>query len=574
MPSITTWNRIEPISRTSDTEAGVSARLHDPLWLLGRQWQIGEFEGQDAGSPTTAELQIDAFEVNRYAPVPPDVSSNGQRLAPGVPYAGQRLPLEAAVECETDGRLPSGLAADAGFQFLRHLTAFGVGHAAAAFRAAFPLDAPDAPILAGRSIDGGRLAEALRRSIDSGSGAPALPSGITVDVAALPAVVAACRAWLAWFDALLTRPAENASAWRDERLEYDFSVSAGVPEGEVVLVASEYVEGHLDWHDFSVRRGVSLGGHSTRRREHRLRQSLIPAPVTFPGMPASRWWEFESAKTDLGRFEAGPEDLVRLLAVEFALIYGNDWFILPVELPIGTISRIESLVVTDSFGVRTVVPSFSRPDGPHADFRLFSLSVEGEPLAGAQDHEWMFLAPATAGTMHGEPIESVTLLRDDIANLVWAIEHVVDGVRVDDAPTREESAPLARVDGVGGADVASYRYRLSDGATRPWVPFVPVVDASNRLWLRRARLRVGDEGAAEPIAARGRVLQTGRALLIDATEVPREGVNVERCYQAARWIDGSTHVWIGRRKRPGRGEASNGLRFDRLEPVQTSEPVG
>ncbi len=36
-------------------------------------------------------------------------------------------------------------------------------------------------------------------------------------------------------------------------------------------------------------------------------------------------------------------------------------------------------------------------------------------------------------------------------------------------------------------------------------------------------------------------------------------------YQLARWIDGSTHVWLRRRKRPGRGEVSTGLRHDYLE---------
>jgi hypothetical protein len=48
-------------------------------------------------------------------------------------------------------------------------------------------------------------------------------------------------------------------------------------------------------------------------------------------------------------------------------------------------------------------------------------------------------------------------------------------------------------------------------------------------------------------------------------EVPREGVRVTRSYQYTRWTDGSTHLWMGRRKGVGRGEGSSGLRFDRLE---------
>ena len=45
-------------------------------------------------------------------------------------------------------------------------------------------------------------------------------------------------------------------------------------------------------------------------------------------------------------------------------------------------------------------------------------------------------------------------------------------------------------------------------------------------------------------------------------EVPREGARVTRSYQLARWLDGSTHLWMGRRKQVGRGEGSSGLRFD------------
>ena len=44
--SVTTWTRIEPDILTGDPEKdlilGIAAELADPLWLLGRQWQMGE----------------------------------------------------------------------------------------------------------------------------------------------------------------------------------------------------------------------------------------------------------------------------------------------------------------------------------------------------------------------------------------------------------------------------------------------------------------------------------------------------------------------------------------------------
>ena len=44
------WTRLEPQSISGDPTPGLEARVHDPLWMLTRQWQLGEFHGQDLGS--------------------------------------------------------------------------------------------------------------------------------------------------------------------------------------------------------------------------------------------------------------------------------------------------------------------------------------------------------------------------------------------------------------------------------------------------------------------------------------------------------------------------------------------
>jgi len=41
-------------------------------------------------------------------------------------------------------------------------------------------------------------------------------------------------------------------------------------------------------------------------------------PVSYPGMPADRWWQFEDARVDFGAVDSEPDDLLRLLMVEFA----------------------------------------------------------------------------------------------------------------------------------------------------------------------------------------------------------------------------------------------------------------
>lgn len=71
---------------------------------------------------------------------------------------------------------------------------------------------------------------------------------------------------------------------------------------------------------------------------------------------------------------------------------------------------------------------------------------------------------------------------------------------------------------------------------------------------------------------RGRLLKvdpgaTGAALATDSLavaeeEVPRAGAIVRRSFRYARGSDGRAHLWIGRRKTAGTGEASSGLSFD------------
>src|SRR5438034_4676224 len=51
MASITIWNRVEPRPRADDISLGLRAEVRDPLWMLTRQWQMGELRGEDAGSP-------------------------------------------------------------------------------------------------------------------------------------------------------------------------------------------------------------------------------------------------------------------------------------------------------------------------------------------------------------------------------------------------------------------------------------------------------------------------------------------------------------------------------------------
>ena len=124
-PSITSWMRLEPRSRNAEMNTSLQARIYDPLWMLARQWQFGEFQGEDNGSPVMTRWRGEAARLTRYHSGA--IAPNTRVDAPS--YDGSRMPLETLVERETirpateQPAKPEKcrLAAEAGQLFLRML---------------------------------------------------------------------------------------------------------------------------------------------------------------------------------------------------------------------------------------------------------------------------------------------------------------------------------------------------------------------------------------------------------------------------------------------------------------------
>jgi hypothetical protein len=180
----------------------------------------------------------------------------------------------------------------------------------------------------------------------------------------------------------------------------------------------------------------------------------------------------------------------------------------------------------------------------------------------------LLVPPAVAGGLQGRAVEEVLLLRDEAANLAWAVERSVegeDGLPADRTQAAYRAAPPPRP----APDVLPYRLRTD--VPEHWIPLLPQrarpADPSMTFVLG-AMSRVAAGGGAEPVRPLGRLLRPaapGAAVVLREEEVPREGVRVTRGYRLARWLDGTTHLWLARRKSVGRGEGSSGLRFDSTE---------
>lgn len=552
MPSVTIWNRIEPSCRVNDPAPGLEARVHDPLWLLARQWQVGEFEGRDAGSPVLAGVQSSVAALDRFS-----VAGQPVRQYDGVEPIETLVEQEAARPSAGAGDLRQ--AAEAGLYFLRLLAAAQLPSTiASAYFRRYALAAPAtaesdvaalAPVIAGRVIDGVKLQADL---IAAGANLPAIPA---IPQANQAAVLGVTRAWLQWYSSLFSQPA-GQDGWNAERMEYQFSMAAAGDTG--CYVAQEYDGGAVDWHTFD-RSTVPLTAGTAQART--TQQSLLATPVTFRGMPARRFWEMEDGGANIGLLTAAAEDVGRLLLREFALIYGNDWFQFPLQAPVGSQFLVQSLSVSDTFGIVTPIPHYSAVDGTSGNWHMFSISAD--PLApaalttSAVPPQPLLLTPGAVSPLTSASLEDVLLLRDELSNLVWGIEQTVLGASGFPLDRTLEWRITAPVPSPSNNDSVP-QYRLGSTVPDYWTPFLPLqIDASGRLQLRRGRLPGSTTGP------QGRMLAEEPSMFLE--EVPREGVHLERSYRWARGLDGSAHLWIGRRRTTGRGEGRSGLRFDYLE---------
>lgn len=409
------WTRLEPRSRNARLTTSLRAAVEDPLWLLGRQWQVGEFRGEDAGSPVRATTEVEHDRVTRLQlgddpPVAYDHRTDG--------------PLETLVEREavvTDDAPPGlRLRAEAGQAFRRLLAAAGASFDPADAPASLRLSPPDDPLdaadaryvdlMADRALDGHAVYEAVQ------AGTLELPG---VDPAA---VDTAATQYADWYEALYDEPsAALGEAWDAERFEYRFAVATGEGERETVFDAEEYPGGRLDWHAFSPGGSLESSDDDDAPADESTTTTTIdrlPTNVDFPGMPAARWWEFEDASVNLEELSAAPEGLNRLVMLEFVLVYGNDWFKVPVDTPVGTLSRVTELAITDTFGITT-------RDVPAANgaWNLFMADL-GDTAAGPD--KGLFLPPVLGEVAESDPVEEVVLMRDEMANLAFGIEERVE----------------------------------------------------------------------------------------------------------------------------------------------------
>ena len=606
-PSIVMWNRLEGRPRTNNFDRALKAEIRDPLFMLTKQWQMGEFKGDDAGTPVTGKVHLETTKLDTFM-----ADSH-----PPQPFE-KEIPLETKVEQMTI-TFSLDIRTLMGRQWLKMLHDPGIVMLRGEFITAFPIkkpgmDTPEhAPVgahlttaqqfaaAAGRMMDGAGLYLHLKES-PANHAYDKLPATVVLTPAQKTLIEKLEPAFTAWFESLYSQPLEkNDDSWIPGKLEYQFSCSAPKKGKEKVLWAEEYYHGHLDWYNMVVDRTRETLGDiqpppspaADLEKTHTF--SFFPAPIQFDGMPDTRWWAFEEGQTNFGHIKPDTTDLNKLLLMEFALIYSNDWYLAPITLPAGTIANVRGLTITNVFGERVwVEPTGLGNDEDFRRWTMYTLNVTSNKEEGEPADRSLLLLPSVPGILEGAPLEDVLFIRDEMANMVWGIERRVplpDGSSKPGGEAAQElrehyqhildkqnaSAPSAGAPPTLLKNDGEISYRSMTTVPERWIPFIPVhvKNSIREIQLQRAampRILEGDTEAPKKIRPRTTLLRKGldqspkKPYKLFEEEVPRHGVEVFKGYQRTRWYGGRVFTWLGVRKRVGRGEGSSGLKFDRIEP--------
>ncbi len=549
-PRFTPQFRLESRSRDPNNKTGLEMRIADPLWMLGRQWQFGEFLGEDNGSPISVTANFRKEKSTHYS-----VGANGTQHALG------GLPLEARVEAvaaEPESLRDKVRTGQKMEELVR--AAFSAGEAKnfiTRLRQEYPLSAEGQldrrsrlffNLMAGQVTDGGKLWDHVRKN--------KFPQG---DFQPLAEVTDQLKSW----HRQLFVPAPSETAWDSHNLHHRFRVHA--TDG-VQLEAPDYQSGHLDWFSFDT---AMTGIDPTQQAEES--EVFTPVRVSFAAMPDKRLFAFEDSKLDLAGMEVEPDDLTRLMIIDFSLVSGSDWFTMPIRMELGELCWVNRLTVKDVFGVRTLIENHAgqflglNPLRVWDAFKIRDRHVR----AFAPPEHFLYLPPATTFRQESRPLEELLFLRDEYANMVWAIERTVCnemGKPTDGYDLHLElNGPFLREEVEENTNGVP-RFRLASPVPTNWIPYLPFhLDATGTdIELRRA-VMMRNESALEPVDILP-ISQLARRDVLNIREeaVPRTGVRVQLTRQRVRWTDGDTYIWLGRKVLTGRGEGSSGLSFDQL----------
>jgi hypothetical protein len=286
---------------------------------------------------------------------------------------------------------------------------------------------------------------------------------------------------------------------------------------------------------------------------------MVPTQLYFPGAPNPRWWRFEDGEAYFDEPVDPEPNALSMLLPEFFYADINNWYVLPLPMTSGSMREVTSVRVVDSFGV---VTSVSPVDQSTGSWRVFALDRAEDAGGRALDGRFLFAPNIALDVLHNDEIEDVRFIRDEDANLVWAIElryRMATGETVIHGDGQAlPGEPAGESDGLP-------RFRLKSDLPEHWIPYVPRRNAASSAAAGEIHLRRGRTNeAATPANPQYRSRIVAESVRLHEEEIPRSGLRVRRIARYARGSDGRQHFWVGRLKEAAQRTALPGLRFDYL----------
>ncbi|MDO7174143.1 hypothetical protein [Mariniflexile sp. AS56] len=603
--TLTQWNRLESRPRKVDFTRAMRAEIRDALWMMTRQWQLGELTAQDVGIPITAKI----FYQNTIL----DKLRLGENKIVAVK---NDLPLETLVERENihvtkrsgkdhindvalsnsfRKRLINLIKDEDGFTKAIKDNIVNELNEHPSLQYYLPTTDIDSAnfedisikvnselhkmhaAFASRAFHGGKLYISLKSGDKLSSYITNLASTNKNKLDAIGEI------GVVWFNNLFNQSNyDKNTAWHPNQLEYQFStVSPDAAGNPILLKAKEYYGGRLDWYasDVSLVNNNSNSRFTSNLRAELLTKSndeVFPAEIEFPGVPHSRWWEIENGKLNFSQIQPNKTDLAKILFAEFGLLFSNNWFVMPLTLPFGSLTKIERIEIKDTFGQYTLVKHYQNYS-ENKNWGMFSLA--NSETGNTVHSDYLYIPPVAYDLLISDPLEKINFIRDEMANMVWGIESVIpDGMgmgiegKAMATQIREYYNRLTSEKVNNESNVAKIEYQLVTEVPENWIPFIPVKvqndnPLSRQIQLQRAQLPriVGENNPMRIEPRTSLLLREQSPYYIFEEEIPKSGVIIELHWQRTRMANGKNVIWLGRKKTNGRGEGSSALAYDQIK---------
>lgn len=613
--------RMEGRTSNDDMTEALRLRVHDPLWMLTRQWQLGEFRGNDCGTAMSVNCVVEEY-LRDNSPLEPMM----EQINPKIDLMAR---IESAIYLIDMIRHSKKYDKDeikefrktaiqkwpvdweeTDCQVLNHKATYEYEQKLNESRDAY------FQMYNGKIFDGYKLYDDIKNNPNKLMDNTIMDDKMISD-------------YIEWFEKKYFPVNSINEHWIQEDLCYKLSDKVGEHNFE----GDRYKGGRLSWYSMDYK---DSSNRTTNKKadfnEHDKDNNTAPKTITrqlmsLPSMahiaaaPNRRLWQIEDRKVFMGN-SIQKQSSGNVAMMKYVTMFSNDWMLFPLDTKIGRYIQLKSIDVIDTFGDKITINGNDRAGKKdklkkmEEQWQMFTNTTVNKPKETRLDG--LYYAPILAATIEGKPIEEVKLLRDEMSNMVWGVEHLisngcgstidmnlyasklteyVDGLYKENQPKQtpqeimfsKEQNPVIKNE----SQKATYKYTLQSSVPFNWIPFVPqrlkktdnndtFLFGGREMILRRGKMpcyiwhKEKEDVKIDMIPVRplssilrqGIVQQNNQCsespLFFHEEAIQTTGIRIVKNYQRSRWINGASYNWLGLYNRISKTESNSGLEFDKI----------